>query len=41
MGVMTTKAVSHRAEIVVCDKIENEEMGKEEKDNPYATKTEL
>ena len=41
MGVMTTKEVSHREEIVVCDKIENKEVGGEEKDNPYTKKTEL
>ena len=41
MGVMTTKAVSQRSEILVCDKVENEEVGGEEKDNPYTKKTEL
>ena len=41
MGVMTTKEVSHREEIVVCDKVENKEVGGEEKDNPYTKKTEL
>ena len=41
MGVMTTKEVSHREEIVVCDKVENKEVGGEEKDNAYTKKTEL
>ena len=37
---MSTNAISHRAEIVVCDRIENEEVGKGEKNNPCAKKTE-
>ena len=41
MGVMTTKEVSHREEIVVCDKVENKEVGGQEKYNPYTKKTEL
>ena len=41
MGVMTTKKVSAYAEIVVCDEVENKEVGGQEKDNPYTKKTEL
>ena len=41
MGVMTTKEVSHREEIVVCEEVENKEVGGEEKDNPHLKKIEL
>ena len=41
MGVMTTKEVSHREEIVVCDEAQNKEVGGQEKDNPYTKKTAL
>ena len=41
MGVMTTKEVSHREEIVVCDAVENKEVGGGENDNNYTKKTEL
>ena len=41
MGVMTTKEVSHREEIVACDEVQNKEVNRQEEDNPYTKKTEL
>ena len=37
MGVMTTTQVNYLDEIVVCYKLQNEEISVDKEDNPYAS----
>ena len=41
MGVMTTKKVYYREELIVCDEFQSQDMRGEMEDNPYIKKTEL